>query len=478
MIVIGMIPLTVQYLLESLSKRNAKAAFPLPTPDLKISYLEIYKEKVYDLFAANPAAMDLPIREDVNHNILIPDLTINRVSSLNDFERLWSRGVANRRTAATKLNAHSSRSHSCLRIMVPAGAGRAKLHLIDLAGSEDNRRTANAGERLVESGAINRSLFVLGQVVDALNAGASRIPYRDSKLTRLLQDSLGGSAYSLLIANVAPTEVFLLETNNTLNFASKTRQIENNVQLVEQQEGKRQDMFNDKVDSGPKVKRFKSSPSVTKPKRFKSSSPVTISSTESKKRIYDNKENNPFSSSNPSNLQTMILEKRIEEKVAQKLREISKGTILSPLLKGDLSGILHGGASPLVKKGKEKKPTKVKKKPVDDPLDPHVAQLMPLVEPEILRILNYGNLKEIKELKEIGAKRAQAIIDYRTERGDMESMSLLVDMGIITNKVLGKIIVANSIGHVDFVPVTGTEIVANTTIAHHRHNPIIMSEDV
>ena len=105
----------------------------------------------------------------------------------------------------------------------------AKLHLIDLAGSEDNRRTENAGVRLLESGNINKSLFVLGKVVDALNQHSARIPFRDSKLTRMLQDALGGKASAVMIANVSPSEVHYLETHNTLNFASKSKQITNRV---------------------------------------------------------------------------------------------------------------------------------------------------------------------------------------------------------------------------------------------------------
>ncbi len=103
-----------------------------------------------------------------------------------------------------------------------------KLYLVDLAGSEDNRRTGNKGIRLKESGAINLSLFTLSKVVDALNAGAGgRVPYRDSKLTRLLQDSLGGSAHSVMITNIAPEYSYYFDTFSALNFAAKSKQIVN-----------------------------------------------------------------------------------------------------------------------------------------------------------------------------------------------------------------------------------------------------------
>lgn len=111
--------------------------------------------------------------------------------------------------------------------LAPFRQREGKLYLIDLAGSEDNRRTGNKGLRLKESGAINASLFVLGKVVDALNQGLPRVPYRDSKLTRLLQDSLGGSAHSILIANIAPERHFYLDTVSALNFAARTKEVIN-----------------------------------------------------------------------------------------------------------------------------------------------------------------------------------------------------------------------------------------------------------
>lgn len=504
----GMIPLTVQYVLEALTGRRKGGHAALSTivatspPEVRLSYLEIYKEKVYDLLAANPAAADLPIREDSNHRILIPDLTVCRVRSLAEFDGLWARGVGNRRTAATRLNAHSSRSHSCLTIGVQSGAAGswAKLHLIDLAGSEDNRRTANAGERLVESGAINRSLFVLGQVVDSLNSGAPRIPYRDSKLTRLLQDSLGGAAYALIIANVAPGDAFHLETCSTLNFASKSRQIENNVikaaaqppAAISNGQGRLLHGGGREGSGGGGGRSAGSDSSNTA-----TSSPATISSEDvnvtkrrqRKRPLPADEENNPFAQSSASNggasLQTLILERRIEEKVAQKLKEISKGTILSPLLKGEskdllrltrnlAAGVHAAGKSPLGKPGKRGGGRPSQKSAANDPLDPQVAQIMPMVEPEVLRIINYGTLREIKELKEIGSKRAQALLEHREAAGgEIKEMSELVRAGVLTNKVLGKIILANALGHVDFVLPTAAVPPPATT----RHNPIILSED-
>lgn len=486
----GMIPLTIRYIIETLGKKKSAASFSL-LPDLRISYLEIYKEKVYDLLSANPTINDLPIREDANHNILIPDLTAQKVTSLGEFEKLWLKGVGNRRTAATKLNAHSSRSHSSLTIQIPTGVGAtmAKLHLIDLAGSEDNRRTANAGERLLESGAINKSLFTLGQVVDALNNNSSRIPYRDSKLTRLLQDSLGGRAYALIIANVAPNDSFSMETYNTLKFASKTRQIENNVTMA-------QDLVEVK-------KKEQSSYGEGREKRLKTSSPNTISPVEvkgfgKKKRALsmEEKENNPFESSKTNSIQAMIWEKQIEEKVAEKIRQISKGTILSPLLRGDSSHITAsaGGKSPLSKMVKVLKDAKFPKprKPTvkkEESLDANAQKFLPDVEPELLQIFNFGTLKEIKCVEEIGPKRAQTIIDYRNEKGALMNLADLVEGGLITMKVLSKLIIANAMARttveekeIDIIPQYNDNIfnafdLPIPTGVTTRPRPIVLSDD-
>ncbi|KAJ2459584.1 hypothetical protein GGF42_001377 [Coemansia sp. RSA 2424] len=204
--------------------------------DIRISYYEIYKEAVFDLLKPHdPSFAGLPIREDANRKIFVAGLSEKRVTSYEQFDSIYQKASGNRRTASTKLNNHSSRSHAILTVQVQwrddIGAGKktwcGRLHLIDLAGSEDNRRTENGKDRMAESSAINRSLFVLGQVVEALNTGSSRIPYRDSKMTRILQDSLGGESLGMMIVNVAPGEAFLQDTNNTLNFATKSREVVN-----------------------------------------------------------------------------------------------------------------------------------------------------------------------------------------------------------------------------------------------------------
>ncbi|XP_051695746.1 kinesin-like protein KIF22 [Oryctolagus cuniculus] len=226
----GVIPRALMDLLQ-LTREEGAEGRPWAL-SVTMSYLEIYQEKVLDLL--DPASGDLVIREDCRGNILIPGLTQKPITSFADFEQHFLPASRNRTVGATRLNQRSSRSHAVLLVKVeqrerlaPFRQREGKLYLIDLAGSEDNRRTGNQGLRLKESGAINTSLFVLGKVVDALNQGLPRVPYRDSKLTRLLQDSLGGSAHSILIANIAPERRFYLDTVSALNFAARSKEIIN-----------------------------------------------------------------------------------------------------------------------------------------------------------------------------------------------------------------------------------------------------------
>ncbi|KAI8054521.1 P-loop containing nucleoside triphosphate hydrolase protein [Syncephalis plumigaleata] len=229
----GIIPRTLRMILDAKQRE--------PQMTVRISYMEIYREIVYDLLIprdANPAS-GLAIREDAQRNIFVAQLSEHNIDTYTDFERLFRHACKGRSTASTKLNGNSSRSHAILVVNVDVKdktTGKklcGRVHLIDLAGSEDNRRTENGRDRMAESGAINRSLFVLGQVVEALNNGSTRIPFRDSKMTRILQDSLGGKSLGLMIVNVAPGHEFYQDTINTLNFAKKSKTIVNKASVNE-----------------------------------------------------------------------------------------------------------------------------------------------------------------------------------------------------------------------------------------------------
>jgi len=234
----GIIPRVVQKLAAKASENSA----PGQSITIATSYLEIYNERVFDLLTPPPnddsPNVDLAIRQNSAGEITIPGLVSKEIKDYAEFEEVYQTGCKNRTTASTSLNNASSRSHAILSLTVTvrkeASVIKAKLHLIDLAGSEDNRHTNNHGLRMTESSSINTSLFVLGKVVGALNDGAVRVPYRDSKLTRLLQDSLGGKSNAVLIANIAPGVSYFSETTRTLNFASKSRRIVNKPVVHEQ----------------------------------------------------------------------------------------------------------------------------------------------------------------------------------------------------------------------------------------------------
>lgn len=195
-----------------------------------LSYYEIYNDKVYDLFESpdKRTASGLPLREKDGKTIVV-GLSEIACEDLKDFEALYIEANNNRSTGATKLNAQSSRSHAILMVKVTQSTGDeirvSTASAIDLAGSEDNRRTENGKERMVESAAINKSLFVLSQCVDAIGRGDKRIPYRESKMTRIL--SLGqNDGITIMILNLAPLKSYHLDTLSSLNVSSRAKRIE------------------------------------------------------------------------------------------------------------------------------------------------------------------------------------------------------------------------------------------------------------
>lgn len=197
-----------------------------------MSYYEIYNDKVFDLFMPpeKRTPSGLPLRDNGGKTVVV-GLTEKEISSLKEFETLYDKANNNRSTSATKLNAHSSRSHAiiCVRVVIDnreTGESRVgTVSCIDLAGSEDNRRTANDKERMTESASINKSLFVLAQCVEAMTKKQNRIPYRESKMTRIL--SLGqNNGLTVMILNLAPTKAFHMDTLSALNFANRAKKIE------------------------------------------------------------------------------------------------------------------------------------------------------------------------------------------------------------------------------------------------------------
>ena len=215
---------------------------------VRASYIEIYNEEVRDLTADNPKAR-CEVKEDKDKGVYIKGLANNEVKCEADLEAVMAKGNSNRTVGATLMNADSSRSHSIFCITVECSEPdtvkggdevkikQGKLNLVDLAGSERQGKTQAEGVRLKEATKINLSLSALGNVIEALVANASgkarHIPYRDSKLTRLLQDSLGGNTKTVMIAAVSPADYNFDETLSTLRYANRAKNIKNKPKVNE-----------------------------------------------------------------------------------------------------------------------------------------------------------------------------------------------------------------------------------------------------
>ncbi|XP_065590055.1 kinesin-like protein KIF7 [Cyrtonyx montezumae] len=219
---------------------------------VRVSYLEVYKEEFRDLLQVDTASKDIQIREDDKGNIVLCGVKESEVEGLDEVLSLLEMGNTAKHTGATHINAQSSRSHTIFTVTMEQrrGAGRvtrlalssqpavpasgqvllSKFHFVDLAGSERIVKTGNTGERLKESIQINSGLLALGNVISALGdprRKGSHIPYRDSKITRILKDSLGGNAQTVMIACVSPSSSDFDESLNTLNYASRAQNIQN-----------------------------------------------------------------------------------------------------------------------------------------------------------------------------------------------------------------------------------------------------------
>ena len=220
---------------------NKIKSYPEREYTVKLWYLEIYNENIRDLLINN--SDNLELREDPNKGLVVNGITEIIPKSSEHILNILKKGNKNRTTESTNANETSSRSHAILQIMVSykdkaSGVNYeikyGKLNLIDLAGSERASMTKNKGVRLFEGANINKSLLTLGNCINALCEANEKgiktyIPYRDSKLTRLLKDSLGGNARTVMIANVSPFINSYDDTYNTLKYADRAKHIKTNI---------------------------------------------------------------------------------------------------------------------------------------------------------------------------------------------------------------------------------------------------------
>ncbi|GAM24679.1 hypothetical protein SAMD00019534_078540 [Acytostelium subglobosum LB1] len=229
----GVMVLTMRDLFEALDKQ----ASGTKKYKISMSYMEIYNETIHDLFV--PESKSLGLREDAKGQVVVADLTERFPTSADEVFKWLEMGNANRKQSPTMVNQQSSRSHAILQVYIRhqeslangGGVNCGKLSLIDLAGSERAARTLNRGVRLVEGANINKSLLSLGNCINALcGRPGAYVPYRDSKLTRLLKDSLGGNCKTVMIANISPNSTSYEESHNTLLYANRAKEIKTRVE--------------------------------------------------------------------------------------------------------------------------------------------------------------------------------------------------------------------------------------------------------
>ncbi|XP_073475790.1 kinesin-like protein KIF21A isoform X3 [Aquarana catesbeiana] len=267
---LGIIPRAVKHLYRRIEqKQQAALEQGLPPPDFKVNaqFLELYNEEILDLFdttrdiESRNKKSNIRIHEDSSGGIYTVGVTTRNVTSEAEMLQCLKLGALSRTTASTQMNVQSSRSHAIFTIhlcqsrvcpkfdtdndldnritsestqMNEFETLTAKFHFVDLAGSERLKRTGATGERAKEGISINCGLLALGNVISALGDQSKKVthvPYRDSKLTRLLQDSLGGNSQTIMIACVSPSDRDFMETLNTLKYANRARNIKNKVMV-------------------------------------------------------------------------------------------------------------------------------------------------------------------------------------------------------------------------------------------------------
>lgn len=227
----GVIPRIVEQIFASIMSSPSTIEYTV-----RVSYMEIYMERIRDLLA--PQNDNLPVHEEKSRGVYVKGLLEVYVSSVQEVFEVMRRGGNARAVAATNMNQESSRSHSIFVITITqknvetGSAKSGQLFLVDLAGSEKVGKTGASGQTLEEAKKINKSLSALGMVINALTDGrSSHIPYRDSKLTRILQESLGGNSRTTLIINCSPSSYNDAETLSTLRFGTRAKAIKNKAKV-------------------------------------------------------------------------------------------------------------------------------------------------------------------------------------------------------------------------------------------------------
>ncbi|MES1908319.1 MAG: hypothetical protein MHM6MM_001275 [Cercozoa sp. M6MM] len=225
---------------------------------VRASFLEIYNDEAYDLLHSKKARRRLELHQDSDGAFFVQDLTEITARSPSELMEVLRRGQKSRSVGATKMNPGSSRSHSIFQVQIESCVThedtktykRGKLNLVDLAGSERQKKTESTGERFLEAKNINLSLAALGNCIKALTTASSQhVPFRDSKLTRLLKDSLGGNTRTAMIATIGPCSFNHDETVNTLRYANRAKTIKNRPHINEDPKDAKLRMMKEELDN-------------------------------------------------------------------------------------------------------------------------------------------------------------------------------------------------------------------------------------
>ncbi|GER49443.1 chromosome-associated kinesin KIF4A [Striga asiatica] len=231
----GLMVLSLNTIFDLIEKENRSDDF-----EVTCSYLEVYNEVIYDLLEKSSGHLEL--RENPEQGILVAGLRRIKVNSADRILELLNLGNSRRKTESTEVNETSSRSHAVLEISVtrkrhkqyPKQIIRGKLALVDLAGSERASETNNAGQKLRDGANINRSLLALANCINALGKqqkkGLAYVPYRNSKLTRILKDGLSGNSQTIMVATISPADNQYHHTVNTLKYADRAKEIKTHIQ--------------------------------------------------------------------------------------------------------------------------------------------------------------------------------------------------------------------------------------------------------
>jgi len=298
---------------------------------VRASYLQIYNEVISDLLKVERTS--LQIREDKKKGVFVEGLSEWAVRSPNEIYSLMQKGALSRATATTKMNDLSSRSHAVFIIIVeqmtmygggedcPKNIKVGKLNLVDLAGSERVRVTGATGKRLEESKKINQSLSCLGNVIAALTdpKNRSHIPYRDSKLTRILEDSLGGNCKTTMMAMISPSSDAFGESLSTLKFATRAKKIKNEARI------------NEDVDQRALLRKYEVELKRLKQELEQKNSQITenqhlLQLEEEKKRAEEDK--NAAISALEARSREVLMEKDQKRQLEEKIRQLNSQMLL------------------------------------------------------------------------------------------------------------------------------------------------------